>query len=113
MTTAYETRPPMYTRVGHAGCDSPIADALRTQETFTRAQVAWLMSAAMRWGYEVHVDEENRTWPPVDIFFAGELISALDRKAARAESDAAARLPRPSDFPGRVGCGKTELREAA
>jgi hypothetical protein len=83
-----------------AAWGSPVAEALRTCETFTRDQVAWLMAEAMRWGYEQRVDEENEAWPEASYFVAGELIRDLDRKAYREACDAAARLPRPGDFRG-------------
>jgi hypothetical protein len=77
-----------------------VSHALRTSETFTRDQVAWLMAEAMRWGYERRVDEENAAWPADSYFVAGELFRDLDRKAYREACDAAARLPRPGDFKG-------------
>ena len=76
------------------------AEALRTLQAFTREQVAWLMSAAMRWGYELRVDEENGTWPPPPIFCAGNASRAVDQSAYRAACDRAARLPRLGDHLG-------------
>jgi hypothetical protein len=85
----------------HLPCpESPVAAALRSCESFTRDQVAWLMAEAMRWGYERRVDEENDAWPPDAYFIAGELFRDLDRKAYRDAHDAAALLPRPGDFKG-------------
>jgi hypothetical protein len=81
--------------------DSSVGAALRTQETFDRTQVAWLMSQAMRWGYESRVDEENGCWPDVELMFnAGEAVKAAERKRLRDAYDAAARLPRPGDHRG-------------
>ncbi len=39
------------------------AEALATASSFDRAQLAWLMAQAYRWGYEARVDEENDTRP--------------------------------------------------
>lgn len=79
----------------------PVVTALRTQETFDRAQVAWLMAQAMRWGYEARVDEENAAWPETELVFnAGETVKAIDRKQLRNAIDAAATLPRPGDYHG-------------
>lgn len=75
-----------------------VAEALRTQHTFTRDQVAWLMATAMRWGYENRVAEENAAWPAPKIFTLGRWF---DQATERAKADAAARLPRPGDFRGR------------
>ncbi len=80
--------------------EHPVAHALRTQDMFTRDQVAWLMAEAMRWGYERRVDEENAPWPADTYFVAGDLFRDLDRKAYREARDTAARLPRPDDFKG-------------
>jgi hypothetical protein len=94
------------------GPNDPVAEALRTQETFDRAQVAWLMSEAMRWGYELRdaedrgwlsgynarVAEENQAWPPAKAFTLGRWY---DQSVERAKADATARLPRPTDFKGR------------
>lgn len=85
--------------IGPSPC--AVEDALNSQETFTRAQVAWLMSEAYRWGYEARVDEENGAWPEASVFSAGETINAIERKQLRNEADAASRLPRPGDFLGR------------
>jgi hypothetical protein len=79
---------------------SAVADALNRNTSFDRAQVAWLMNEAYRWGYEARVDEENVAYPPASIFIAGEHFRDLDRQRYRAECDAAARLPRPGDFKG-------------
>ncbi|BAL87264.1 hypothetical protein AMIS_20440 [Actinoplanes missouriensis 431] len=89
-----------------------VAQALRTQDSFDRAQAAWLIHAAFQSGYELgiteaggfhagyraRVDEENATWPPPKVFTLGRWY---DQAAERAEADAAARLPRPGDFRGR------------
>jgi hypothetical protein len=93
------------------GLNHPVAEALRTQETFDRAQVAWLMSEAMRWGYELRdaedcgwlagynarVAEENQAWPPPKVFLLGRWY---DQATERAKADSAARLLRPTDFKG-------------
>lgn len=78
----------------------PVVTALREQETFDRAQLAWLMNEAYRWGYEARVDEENSAYPPPSVFASGQHFRELDRKNYRDECDAAARLPRPGDFKG-------------
>jgi hypothetical protein len=77
-----------------------VADALRTLQTFSRKQVAWLMSTAMRWGYELRVDEENGAYPPAPIFNGWDTGEALDQRAYRAACDRAARVPRISDHQG-------------
>ncbi len=88
-----------------------VVAALASQETFTRAQVAWLMSEAMRWGYEARdeedrgfwagynarVAEENAAYPPPKVFTLGRWF---DQATERQKADAAARLPRPGDFKG-------------
>lgn len=78
----------------------PVVTALREQDTFDRAQLAWLMNEAYRWGYEARVDEENTAYPPTGVFASGQHYRELDRKKYRDECDAAARLPRPGDFRG-------------
>ena len=76
-------------------------DALRTQETFNRAQVAWIMHTAFRWGYELRVDEENAGWPdPTVLFNAGDTIKAVNQRAYRRQCDTIAKLPRPTDHHG-------------
>lgn len=75
-------------------------EALHTQDVFDRAQLAWLMSEAFRWGYEARQDEENAAWPPASYFIAGEHLRDLDRKAYRDACDQASRLPRPGDLKG-------------
>lgn len=75
----------------------PVVTALQNQETFDRAQLAWLMDLAYRWGYEARVDEENCAWPPSKVFTLGKWY---DQAEERAKADAAARLPRPNDFKG-------------
>jgi hypothetical protein len=95
------------TQSAAAGQRHPAAEALLTQETFTRDQVARLMAHAMRWGYENRVAEENAAWPPAKVFTLGRWYEQADE---RAKADAAARLPRPEDFPGR---GHPPLRVAA
>lgn len=101
MTTEYEHQAPVYTRVGQPGVHYAPAEALRTQQTFTRDQVAWLMAQAMRWGYEHRVDEENAVWPDTELIFsAGDTIKAIEREQTRRAFDAASRLPSPGDYRG-------------
>jgi hypothetical protein len=83
-----------------AGSKHPVAEALLTHENFTRAQVAWLMSEAMRWGYELRdeedlgwhagynarVAEENAAWPPPKVVaFGAWYDQALERERADAD----------------------------
>lgn len=75
----------------------PVVTALHTRETFDRAQVAWIMAEAYRWGYEARVDEENAAWPPPQVFTLGKWY---EQASERQRADAAARLPRPGDFRG-------------
>lgn len=89
-----------------------IAHALRTQQTFTRAQVASLIAAGMRWGsesrdeedrgfwagYWARVAEENEAGPAPKVFTLGRWY---EQSVERERADAAARLSRPNDFPGR------------
>lgn len=92
-----------------------IVDALRNQEAFTREQVAWLMSQAMRWGYEnrdaedrgywagywTRVAEENSEWPDDTVLFKSkDTIRGINQRTYRAKCDAAADLPRPCDHHG-------------
>lgn len=88
------------TQSAPTGPPHPVADALLTQESFNREQVAWLMSQAMRWGYELR-DEEDRGWiagynarvaqenaayPPPKVFsFGAWYDQALEREKADAE----------------------------
>ncbi|MFF0378646.1 hypothetical protein [Actinoplanes missouriensis] len=74
-----------------------MVEALNTQDTFDRAQVAWLMSQAMRWGYENRIAEENAAYPPEPVFILGRWF---DQATERARADATARWPRPGDFRG-------------
>jgi len=66
-------------------------------QSFTREQVAWLMSTAMRWGYELRVDEENAAYPPQPVFQLGRWF---DQATQRQQADRAATLPRPTDHRG-------------
>ena len=91
------------------------AEALADQQSFTRAQVAWLMSQAYRWGYEQHdaetcdchaeywaqrVAEEEEKYPAPKVFTLGRWY---DQATRRAQHDQEARKPRPGDFqPGTV-----------
>jgi hypothetical protein len=53
--------------------DESLADALTDpNHQFTRAEIAELIAAAFRWGYEHRVDEENATYPPPPIMFRGQ-----------------------------------------
>ncbi|GAA0493932.1 hypothetical protein Ade02nite_20930 [Paractinoplanes deccanensis] len=88
MPQEYENDEPVYTSA---------ADALRHQQTFNRAEVAWLMALAGQWGYEARVDEENATWPPPKVFTLGRWF---DQPIERRKADATARLPRPGDHKG-------------
>lgn len=74
-----------------------VVTALRDNTTFDRAQLAWLMAEAYRWGYEARVDEENGAWPPPKVFNLGKWF---DQATERQRADNAARLPRPSDHRG-------------
>ncbi len=90
-------------------------DALNTQDSFTRTELAWFMQQAYRWGYEARddedrgfwagynarVDEENATTSDTSLVFDGKSTTDwMRRKSVRDEWDAAARLPRPGDFKG-------------
>lgn len=92
-----------------------IAEALRTLQSFSREQVAWLMQTAMRWGYELRdeedrgfragywarVAEENSTWPDGTILFRHrDVVRGISQRAYRAECDRAASLGRVGDHPG-------------
>ena len=101
--------------VSATGDQHPVAAALRAQEWFNRAQVAWLMSQAMRWGYESRVDEENANWPDTTLRFNGtDTINAADRTRLRDEIDASARLARPGDHcGGAVAWDETTMQVAA
>lgn len=86
-----------------------VAEALRTQETFDRAQVAWLMATAQRWGFEAGYEEGRRdelmlasvaaSYAHDGSSFDARVTECDNRqRARRQESDAAARLPRPGDY---------------
>lgn len=83
--------------IGTTGDLDPVVTALREQDTFDRAQLAWLMNEAYRWGYEARVDEENAAYPPPKVFTLGRWY---DQALERAKADAAARIPRANDFQG-------------
>lgn len=93
------------------GPNHPVAEALRTQDTFDRAQVAWLMSQAIRWGYDLGYEDGQRDeqalatvaaeYANTHPFSARETVASLNRRRYREQCDAAARLPRPGDFRGR------------
>lgn len=90
--------------------------ALRENDTFNRAQVAWLMSLAGRWGYDAGYEDGQRDEQALANVaaqyadrapFDGRVTASAARKVAyRAECDAAARLPRPGDFKGRQRTGQ-------
>ena len=78
-----------------------IQDILNTAETFDRAQTAWLMSQAYRWGYEARdeedrgywagyqarVDEENAAYPPPKVCSFGRWYDqAVEREKADTET---------------------------
>lgn len=71
---------------------------------FTGHELALLMGAAYRWGYEKRVEEENARLTPI-AFCASEVIRDLERLAYRKECDRVAGQPRPTDYPGRRGDG--------
>jgi hypothetical protein len=86
-----------------------VAAALRGQGTFNRAQLAWLMAAAQRWGYDVGYEEGRRDELALASIAAAYAYdgSSFDarvtergnrQRALRQESDAAASLPRPGDY---------------
>lgn len=91
-----------------------VIEALRTQGSFGRAQLAWLMHNAYRWGYEqrdtedrgywagywARVAEENSTSPDDKVFFAGDTIRGVNQRAYRAACDRHARVPRLGDHSG-------------
>ena len=94
---------------------SDVAEALRTLETFTRKQVAWLMAQAQRWGYEARdaedrgfwagywarVAEENSTRPDDTVLFRHrDVVVGISQRAYRTECDRAAGLHRVGDHPG-------------
>src|SRR5690348_8926433 len=89
------------------------ADALRSQETFDRDQVAWLMSQAQRWGYDIGYEDGQRderelasiaaAYASTSSFSAEATARDIKKRNRRKEADAAARLPRPGDFRGREG----------
>ncbi len=99
MPTECQNGKPLYTQTPQSDPGS-VAEALLRQQTFTRAQVAWLMAQAMRWGYENRVNEENAAYPPAPYFIAGKFITGEERQTRREAWYASARLPRPGDFKG-------------
>lgn len=65
---------------------------------FTRDQVAYLMAAAQRWGYDARVAEEDEAFvsaEPVQLF--GQWF---DQAQYRKEADRVASLPRINDYQG-------------
>lgn len=87
-----------------------VGEALRTQQTFTSEQLAWLMGAAQRWGYEAGYEDgraDEISLSAVTAHYAqlGPFSAELtwretSKRARRQESDSSARLPRIGDHPG-------------
>lgn len=85
-----------------------VADALRTQQTFDRAQVAWLMSAAQQWGYDVGYEDGQRdelalACVAATYAYTGSFAGTareIGKRDRRQEADATARLPRVGDHQG-------------
>jgi hypothetical protein len=88
----------------------PVVAALRQNESFDRAQVAWLMSLAGRWGYDAGYEDGQRDERALAEIaaayahlgtFSGENTAREVKKAElRREADEAACLPRLGDHPG-------------
>lgn len=93
-------------------------EALATQQSFDRIQLAWLMSQAMRWGTELGREEGYESgyaagWQAcaeevdqaaravVHNFNHRDVADGLARRWLREQYDAMLRTPRPGDFPGR------------
>lgn len=107
------------------GLNDPVAEALRTQETFGRAQVAWLMSLSMGWGYDLGYEDGQRdelalasvaaAYSSTKTFSAEVTERGIKQRNQRREADAAARLPRPGDYRGGPvpAWGDNEYRRAA
>lgn len=97
----------------------PVVAALQSQETFDRAQLAWLMAQAMRWGYDLGYEDGQRdeielasvaaAYAHTGDFSAEATLRDIKKRNRRQESDAAARLPRPGDFKGRGGQTATQV----
>lgn len=94
MPEAYETERPVYTSA---------AEALRHQQTFDRQQVAWLMSQAQRWGYDVGFDEGH-----LEGFISGYQLCEDEWNA-----EAEARLNSFTDRDARDGAARDWLVEQA
>jgi hypothetical protein len=102
-----------------------VAKALREQQSFDRDQVAWLMSRAMSWGYDLGYEDGQRdelalatvaaAYRHVGPFSAEATERSIKQRNLRRESDAAARLPRPGDYRGGPvpTWGDNEMRAAA
>jgi hypothetical protein len=116
-TSAYEHDPAVYTHVAQTSAESPVAEALRTNESFTRDQVAWLMSQAFRWGsehampigygqgyadgYQLCQQEWNTAAAEqVGTFSQKDTTEGLAHKWLREQSDLRARTPRDGDHLG-------------
>lgn len=95
---------------GSTGDLDRVVAALRDNTSFDREQAAWLMSQAMRWGYDLGYEDGQRDEQALASvaaeyandhpFSAQATIKSLEKRAYREECDAAARLPRPGDFKG-------------
>ena len=85
----------------------PVVAALRDRETFDRTQIAWLMSQAMRWGYDLGYEDGQRdelalAGVAADYAYTGSFnaeVTAREarKRAYRDECDQAARVPRTID----------------
>jgi hypothetical protein len=94
-----------------------VAEALRTLDTFTREQAAWIVAQVQRWSYEVGRDDGHAAgfadgyarceseWnraasEALNAFTERDIRSAEARQWLREQADAAARLSRPGDYRG-------------
>jgi hypothetical protein len=103
----------------------PVVAALRQNESFDRAQVAWLMSLAGRWGYDAGYEDGLRDEQALASVasayallgtYSGENTAREVKKVERRrESDEAARLPRLGDYLGGplAAWGEDEIEAAA
>ena len=94
--------------------DTPLARALRRQESFTREQLAWCIAQAFRSGYEcrdeedrgfhagylARVAEENATYPPEPLLNAQNVVTGISQRERRRQFDRIARVPRIGDHLG-------------
>lgn len=117
MPQDYEQPRSLYTQTTRTVAESPVAEALRTNQSFTRDQVAWLMSQAFRWGSEhampIGYDQGyadgyrlcQQEWntaavEQVGAFSQKDTTDGLARKWLREQSDLRARTPREGDHLG-------------